>query len=102
MFVAASKITIRFVGALPLPEDARETETEHDMQDDQGGRKHRLAPSPFDNALEHAGATSHNRFMALPVLEVIGQRRGRGVAARRVLLEALKSDGFKIAIDGRV
>ena len=55
------------------------------------------AQDGFEVALQQAGAAGLDGPPLQPALQVLGQRRGRGIAALRLLLQALQGDDLQVA-----
>ena len=71
-----------------------------DRGDDERGREpgqRRLALRPHPEPHDRADRPGRDRLAAEPAVEVVGQRLGRGVAAPRVLLQALQADHLQVA-----
>jgi hypothetical protein len=62
----------------------------------------RIASAPAQRLAGGANRSRRNGFIAQKPAEFIRQFLGRGVAARRLLLEALQADGLEVARQARV
>ena len=56
-----------------------------------------LAPGPPPGASPAPDRPGQDRLAVQPALQVVGQRRGRGVAPARLLLQALQADRLQVA-----
>src|SRR5258707_15302833 len=83
-----------------LLEDEKSDEGPEAYHDQRRGRG--PAARPFPDAFRRAGWAGEDRFAALPAFEIVRQRRGARVTARRLLLQTLEADGFEITIHARV
>ena len=81
-------------GLLPGGERATDRES---GQEEEERRLGRLPTAPAFGPLQSADGPGGDRPAVEPGAQVVGQRLGRGVAAARVLLQALQADRLQVA-----
>jgi len=92
-------------GAIALDRHLRARYQEHCAQDQhradtdacQGGLG-RATFGPFDGVFPCGARPGADRLVAQPVFEVLGEGARRSITAPGVLFQALKADGFEVAI----